>query len=238
MDKIELQRLLDGELDHEQRRRLLCQLDEQSTQWRTVALAMLEEQEFRREFTTQTNQQSNSPVSQSNSKVHASPMKSDFVSRSSSRWFPMTLAASLLVGLGVAGGNWLASQFDHGSSPSPKIVGPAIAVQETKKAESTNNVPTDFDFASLKPVGQLSFTSDATSNADDSSVQVPIYETAPEQFNQMLLTHQRQMQEWNEQLRRRGYQLDWQPEMIESRLPDGRSVIVPIQQVHVRNLGQ
>ena len=49
---------------------------------------------------------------------------------------------------------------------------------------------------------------------------------------------QLQMQALSEQLRLRGFQLDWQPEMLESQLPDGRAVVVPVQQMKIRSLGQ
>ena len=240
MDKIELQRLLDGELDRAQRRRVLCKLDEQPNQWRTVALALLEEQEFQRELGPQTKTLV-APLdsrSASNAVVDSSLAKSDATNGSANRWLGLALAASLLIGLGFVGGNWLASQFENKTSPIAKVAGPTIATTESKPAMPLANESAERDFASLKPVGQLSFTSDTTSNASGNSIQVPMYEAAPEQLSQMLLSQQQQMQQWNDQLRRRGFELDWRPEMIESRLPDGRAVVVPIQQVHVRSLGQ
>lgn len=235
MDKIELQRLLDGELDHEQRRRALVRLDEQPSQWRMVALALLEEQAFDRELNSVSQRQSDSTVklSESNVGVNARRFEAKPGGSSKVRWLPMALAACLLVGLGVTGGNWLASRFDGGSRSDSNGVGPSIAIAESKEKD-----PEGLDVAQLKAVGHLSFASDVTSNASDDSVHLPVYEAAPEQLNQILVTQQHQMRQWNDQLRRRGLELDWRPEMLESRLPDGRSVIVPIQQVHVRNIGQ
>jgi hypothetical protein len=54
----------------------------------------------------------------------------------------------------------------------------------------------------------------------------------------MMEQQRRQVQAWNQQLRERGLQVDWQPEMLESRLPDGRAMIVPINQWNVRSIGQ
>lgn len=233
MDKIELQRLLDGELDHAQRCRLLGQLDERPSQWRMVALALLEEQAFSRELGSLS--RSDPHVSQSTSITLADSKhsKSDVNNRAINRWLPVAIAASLLVGIGFLGGNWLASRFDSSSLSDSNIVGNSIAV-----AVPTTNDQEPIDVASLTPVGQLSFASDMSVHSNGDSVQVPIYEAAPEQFNQMLVNQQQQIQQWSDQLRRRGFELEWRPEMLESRLPDGRAVIVPIQQVNIRNLGQ
>ncbi len=233
MDKIELQRLLDGELDHAQRCRVLGQLDEQPSQWRMVALALLEEQAFCRELGSQSQRDPQVSRSASIALADGKHSKSNANSGSISRWLPMALAASLLVGVGVSAGNWLASRFDSSSPSDSKIVGGSMAV-----AEPTTSDQKPFDFASLTPVGQLNFASDMNSQSNGNSIQVPMYEAAPEQFKQMLIAQQQQMQQWNDQLRRRGFELEWHPEMLESRLPDGRAVIVPIQQVNIRNLGQ
>ncbi len=55
----------------------------------------------------------------------------------------------------------------------------------------------------------------------------------------MILENQRrQVDAWNHQLQRQGYQVDWLPEMLQSQLPDGRSLVVPVHQVRVRPIGQ
>ncbi len=234
MENLELQRLLDGELDHEQRRLVLGQLDKQPSKWRMVALAMLEDQAFRREL--------GSISKTSNVLLDRSPMldsETNFPSQKTSalgeinRWLPMSLAAGLLIGVGAFGGNWLASRFGSsdpmkGSNLSSSVA--SVAPVGSGQAASSASP--------LRPIGELKFASDVSSSANDDSIQVPMYEAAPGQLKQMLITQQKQIQQWNDQLRRRGYELDWQPEMLESRLPDGRSVIVPIQEVRVRSLGQ
>ncbi len=239
MDEIELQKLIDGELDRSQQKQLLCQLDRESSQWRVVALALLEEQEFRRELGSGTSKINDTltTLAQSNSddELKSSPPKSipSIGNNKVQHWLPMALAASLLIGIGSIGGNWLASQFD--SNPPTKVDGApsSVAISERKTSD-----PAELNYALLKPVGQLSFSSDGAANTNVTPVQLPIYEAAPDQINQMLQMQQRQMQALNEQLRRQGFELDWRPEMLESRLPDGRAVIVPVQQINVRSFGQ
>lgn len=228
MDKIELQKLVDGELNRLEQRQLLCQLDEQSTEWRSVALALLEEQEFRRALGSPSNIHSAlDPNTREIPLVPASP------SNHWKNWLPMALAASLLVGVGSIGGNWLASRFEKSQTAISDSQPTSIAVAEDKtKASGQSN------YASLKPVGQLSFSTDVASGSNAAPMQLPIYEAAPDQISQMLHMQQLQMQALNEQLRLRGFQLEWRPEMLESQLPDGRAVIVPVQQVNVRSLGQ
>ena len=230
MDKIELQKLIDGELNRSEQQQLLCQLDEQKTEWRSVALALLEEQEFRRAIGSQCNV--NSVLKPNTSEVQLVPGSS---SKHWKQWLPMALAASLLVGVGSIGGNWLASRFEKSQQVISESPPTSIAVAQ---AEDKASPSSESSYAALKPVGQLSFSTDGTSGTGAAPMQLPIYEAAPDQINQMLQMQQLQMQALNEQLRLRGFQLEWRPEMLESQLPDGRAVIVPVQQVNVRSLGQ
>jgi hypothetical protein len=151
------------------------------------------------------------------------------------RWLPMSLAAVLLVSVGAFGGNWLASRLGSNDALRSNDKDSSVAFQESASPDQTASA---LDVRSLRPIGELKFASDDGSSLNGDSVQVPMFEAAPEQLKQMMITQQKQIQQWNDQLRRRGYELDWQPEMLESRLPDGRSVIVPIQEVRVRSLGQ
>jgi len=228
MDKIELQKLVDGELNRSEQRQLLCRLDEQSSEWRSVALALLEEQEFRRVFGSQSDLSDAPELSDREVQLVPAPP-----SKQGKQWLPMALAASLLVGVGSIGGNWLASRFDKSQSATSVEQQSSIADVKAK----TNN-SSGMSYASLKPVGQLSFSTDGASDTNGTPMQLPLYEAAPEQINQMLQMQQLQMQALSEQLRLRGFQLDWQPEMLESQLPDGRAVVVPVQQMKIRSLGQ
>ena len=246
MDKIELQRLLDGELDHEQRRLLLCQLDQQPTQWRTVALAMLEDQAFQRELKSMG--QLSEPMAKTQTVPSMDPVrivaaKKPTVSEGQKsrtlsdpfmvRWGSTALAASLLVGIGIGGGNWLAQKFESKRPSFSATQAPSVAVHE-----AIVEVKSPSEFRDLKPVGQLRFARDESPDSKVAPLQLPLFEAAPDQITQMLQMQQRQMQALNEQLRRRGFELDLQSEMLESRLPDGRAVIVPVQQVNVRSIGQ
>ncbi len=50
MTELELQRIVDGEMTSAERARCLKQLDDQSPQWRTLALGLLADQDLRRYF--------------------------------------------------------------------------------------------------------------------------------------------------------------------------------------------
>lgn len=235
MDELDLQRLTDGELDHATRRQLLCQLDNNPSQWRGVALALIEEQEFRRQLGLTSSSISDatdvSTLAPTPAVHYSSEARPEVPLRWN--WLSMALAASVLIGVGAMSGNWMASQW---SAPSPSVatdVGPTVAVVEGNEHERqvSNQI-------ALKPVGQLSFPGDTTIGSNASPVKLPMYEAAPEQISQILQVQNRQLQDLNEQMRRRGLELDWQHQMLESQLPDGRAVIVPIQQIHVRSIGQ
>ncbi|MDZ4847669.1 MAG: hypothetical protein SGI77_00100 [Pirellulaceae bacterium] len=235
MDELDLQRLTDGELDHATRRQLLRQLDNNPSQWRGVALALIEEQEFRRQLglasTSITDATDVSTLASAPTVRYSSEARPEVPLRS--KWLSMALAASFLIGVGAMSGNWMASQW---TAPSPSVatdVGPTVAVVEGNEHERlvANQI-------ALKPVGQLSFPSDTIIGSNVSPVKLPMYEAAPEQISQILQVQNRQLHDLNEQMRRRGFELDWQHQMLESQLPDGRAVIVPIQEIHVRSVGQ
>jgi hypothetical protein len=244
MEPLELQRLVDGELDAHERRRLLQRCDEEPPQWRTLALSLLEEQSFRKEvalFAKGT--AANEPIESTTIALPTNP-KDVTASNTKHAWGPLALAASLLIAVGFFTGYGLNSINRDAANPSTGPMNTALVTGSSNiaqaKPEASPSGPMNSTFPSDPPraVGELRFVRDESMPKQSEQVGVPIYEVRPDHIQQMMEQQFRQISEWNRQNRNRGVQIDWKPEMLESQLPDGRAVVVPINQWNVRPIGQ
>jgi hypothetical protein len=252
MDPLEIQRLVDGELPPSERKQLLRQIDSEPENWRMVALALLEEQAFSKE------------IRQVNGSMVSMPPNTLTVTRASdayqdnllltffgkSGWkgivLSATLAASVLFVIGITVVQTMFNDSVDGSNSTN-----AIAQSDALPANTiTNSIPIDNDWGS--PVGELTLASDDATlqpSGNFSAMQgqaqprgntnrIPVYEVRADQAKRWMEDEARRMDSWREQLRQRGYELDSKPNRIEKTLPDGRSLIVPVNQWNVRPLGQ
>ena len=244
MEPLELQRLVDGELDALERRRLLQRCDEEPPQWRTLALSLLEEQAFRKEvalFSKDT--PANVPV-ESPTTALPTHLKDEAKSNTKQAWGPLALAASLFIAVGFCTGYGLNSISHEVAGPSTDRMNTALAAGSSDAAIAKPGASTSGSMSSTlisdqpQAVGELRFARDESNPSQSKQVGVPIYEVRPDHIQQMMEQQFRQISEWNRQNMKRGVQIDWQPEMLESQLPDGRAVVVPINQWNVRPIGQ
>jgi hypothetical protein len=241
---MEWQRLVDGELSHEERRRLLLKLGDALEPWRSLALALLEEQAFRQHFSKPETVASSEPRQE----VSLSPAQADLTLHRSGAtgWRSMgyALAACLLLAVGFSSGyRWNRSGSSQaGSAEVLAKVRPEVGGVDTAAVAAAER--TDRGASSKpavgppRPIGELRLASDDGVIDPTSTIGWPVLEVGPDHVQQMMEQQRRQVQAWNQQLRERGLQVDWQPEMLESRLPDGRAMIVPINQWNVRSIGQ
>lgn len=233
LSPLNLQRLVDGELSASERRAVLQRLDQAPEQWRAVGLALLEDQAFRRESKWFGSVGGESPTDIVDQPVEpvqinkpVAPNQSKFAR------YRLATAACLLIAVGFGTG--------YGLRRQSTFIAPDAA---TLAANANSPNRNDSNAASLvsdsipRPVGELHFAGDEASNEAVASG-VPVFEVRPDHVQRMMEQQLQQVNEWNRQLQRRGLQLDWQPEMLESRLPDGRAVVVPVNQWNVRPIGQ
>ncbi len=250
MDPLEIQRLVDGELPPSERKLLLKQIDSAPENWRTVALALLEEQAFSREIrhanVLMASQPPNTLTVARASDAYNDSWRITFFGKSGWKGIVLsaTLAASVLFVIGIT---VVQPMFDSSvdGSNSTNAIAQSAASQSNKNSNPINN-----DWGS--PIGELTVASDDASlqpTKDFSAVQgqtqphensnrIPVYEVRADQARRWMEDEARRMDSWREQLRQRGYELDSKPNQIERTLPDGRSLIVPVNQWNVRPLGQ
>jgi len=216
-----LQMIVDGECSHEVRLDFLRELDAEPQGWRTLALAMLEEQQWMNQISAA----SHSPLS---------PIASDCISAeaplnnaekprlksvrpfvSSQVWFS-ALAAGLLMAIGFYGGSFLADRSSAlSSSNAPSVV---IA----------NEPPREIDYRGMKMV---------VTGPNSEPSEIPIYDMEEVDPTVMWAKENYEIARMNEKLRKQGYELDIRPEYYTGTLNDGRKLIVPVKNVGLKPFG-
>ncbi len=210
IDRLSVQRLVDGELDHQERAALLAQLDRDPSLWRHVALAFVEDQAI----TTEVRKEQ-SLVSTAEYAKPSLPMTAVISNlETKSNWKTLlSLAASLILVLaGFAIGNQI-------GNIAPKK--DPIAQTPLPPPETDNFLPAS---DGLEQAGTLVFIGQNN--------EIPIYQ--PPQFEERLLGRKEQeLRKIQGQLRRHGLGLNMQVKMLEGQLPDGRRVVVPIRNFEI-----
>jgi hypothetical protein len=249
MDPIELQRLIDGELNADDRRRLLLEMDRQPQHWRGVALSLIEEVTFRREvagfvkgneaasltdFAVGTGWQDvDKPVALGAN--HRVPSQ-----RSEVPWWQLATAACLMIVVGFGAGYGL--NMMYGISTKNPSVPPTIAAMKdqpnTMVASDTTKPSATSKSRLPRAIGEIELVSDVGLPQASARSTVPLYEVDPEHVQQMMEAQYRQINEWNKRFKDRGFQIDWKPEMMQSQLPDGRAVVIPVNQWNYVPIGQ
>ncbi|MCY2980648.1 MAG: hypothetical protein NTU79_18450 [Planctomycetota bacterium] len=216
-----LQMIVDGECSHEVRLDFLRELDAEPQGWRTLALAMLEEQQW----LNQISAASHSPLS---------PIASDRISAeaplnnaekprlksaqpfvSSQVWFS-ALAAGLLMAIGFYGGSFLADRSSALSRSKP----PSVVV--------ANEPPREIDYRGMKMV---------VTGPNSETSEIPIYDMEEVDPTVMWAKENYEIARMNEKLRKQGYELDVRPEYYTGTLNDGRKLIVPVKNVGLKPFG-
>lgn len=216
-----LQMIVDGECSHEVRLDFLLELDAEPQGWRTLALAMLEEQQWMNQISAA----SHSPLS---------PIASDCISAevplnnaekprlksaqpffASQAWFS-ALAAGLLMAIGFYGGSYLADRSS------------ALSSSKVPLSVVANEPPREIDYHGMKMV---------VTGPNSEPSEIPIYDMEEVDPTVMWAKENYEIARMNEKLRKQGYELDVRPEYYTGTLNDGRKLIVPVKHVGLKPFG-
>jgi len=213
--------IVDGECSHEVRLDFLRELDAEPQGWRTLALAMLEEQQWLR----QINAASHSPLSPIASECISAEaplinaekprLKSAHPFVSSQAWFS-ALAAGLLMAIGFYSGSFLADRSS--ALPSSKATSVVVA----------NEPPREIDYRGMKMV---------VTGPNSEPSEIPIYDMEEVDPTVMWAKENYEIARMNEKLRKQGYELDVRPDYYTGTLNDGRKLIVPVKNVGLKPFG-
>lgn len=229
LDSIQLQRLVDGELPSGEQAALLRNLDGDPVQWRRVALALLEDQAFRREFAMVCS-------SESKSRTADVPVEVGDTSRPIGRsawrmgWQqPWLLAASILLLVsGYFSGSYL-RDWSRLPVNSGGLVGAALPKSGSEAGALRPDLAGEEEMGTLRLVSQ---------EPNSPSVELPIYQVSELEPSQLIGTDPDTLMDIRRQLRRRGLDIDVQTELLEGELADGRKLVVPVRNVNLRSYGQ
>jgi hypothetical protein len=230
-------RLVDGELSESQRKELLTSLDQAPDGWRRCALAFLEAQCWKKELgslrhTVPAGSPTAVQIAQPN-KRNSPPFR-----------LPGTLLAMVASFLLVMGAGILWQQWGNrpggsfGISGTNQIAGnigrqPATmtSASQTSAAQAngqSNNAGAPWQWVKLTPAG---------STDSDQTVQLPAIQRdrIDEQWLQSLPSPI--PENVVQALRRNGYEVQRQQELMPMPLKDGRQLVVPVDQVEVHYVG-
>lgn len=213
MNPNKIQMLVDGECSHETRAEVLREIDSEPGQWRTLALALLEEQQWSKELSIVPQKPAiQQPLA--HPLVHSEPLRS--ASSSAWRvpnWLP-ALAASVLLAVGFYGGTFLPNR----DTPTVDMS------QQGESLVSTSNEP--IDYSAMKVV---------VTGPDAQKAEIPIY--GQNEMGLMWAKEDYEIAKANQRLRKKGFELDVRPEYYTGKLNDGRQLVVPVKHVGLKPYG-
>lgn len=231
----QIQSMVDGECSDELRAVLLREIELKPAEWRNLALALLEEQQWSKQIAAlgRINAPSHIvPASASWSLDAASVDLPGRLSRGSSAsafpWMP-ALAASLLFGLGIFGGSYLPNLRPLKSEGGDNV---ALAKNEigTRQAES-------FDESSVRRANLDTNMKMLVSGPNKETTEIPIYDLKAIDHDVFVARELYEVARINQRLRKEGFELEVRPEYYTGKLNDGRQLIVPVKHVGFKPYG-
>lgn len=256
IDPIQLQSLVDGESTIAERRAFLSQCEGNPQQWKTLALALLEEQQFRKQFTQigvkQQDPKNPLPSDNFGSIGNPSTLKPEplnvlptyglgnagvpggSVQSRWSTWGPV-LAAGLLAVMGFVGGRTFSGLTRE--SPSSDLVANTQVVGELPRTPTMEQKSPISLVADSDPYHGMPET-DLRVRLPSTDYEIPIFDATNFDPTIALAKQEIEIQELNKRLRKQGFEIDMKPEYVTGKLQDGRQVIVPVHQVGLRQYGQ
>ena len=265
IDPLQLQALVDGECSPGQRRELLEHCDSHPENWREVALAMLEEQQFSkqlhqvatptlvatRSLVATLNPTACHPSEPASLKIVASEPLASLpipsaqtvlhippVSRKQS-WRPV-LAAGLIGLAAFWGGRMVPHSNSHESHPKDTLATNQSTVfkpgiQPNSSGAGGLGAPNQLVSDQSNPYEGLPETDLRVQIGNQN---IPIFDPNDIDPQLVLALQAYEIQKANQRLRQHGFEIDLRPEYMTGQLNDGRQVVVPIHQVGLRPYGQ
>lgn len=231
--------LVDGELPDDRRRDLLAQLDIEPHGWKRCALAFLEAQAWRSEVRRAP--WSGIPVAAPNvSHVSTVPLPRQ------RNLAGLIIVASLLSAVGFGLGRWSVDRQPEHISLATREKLPASekqrppVIDEKPGADAspghTKPAPAADRDESVKVAGVLAWSVDE--NGQTREMSVPVLEGAGIDLKWLLSQPAAIREPVRKELERRGHKVELHRQLITLSLKDGRSVVMPIDQVDVRFAGR
>jgi hypothetical protein len=228
MNPLELQRIVDGELSHELRAELLRALGPDSSHWQELALLLLEDQELSKQILREP------PIAPKHlirASLESDAPPSTRSKKSSLGYRLLAVCTIFAVGLGsgLGSGFWFKAIAPQASSSSQ--------ASSLAKSDMPSAFPSDSNRASGASFDYVSPWRVRVENASDRAIEIPLVDAREIDPQLILANNALEIAKLNQQLKRRGYELEAKPTMYSGALEDGRRIMVPIHNVSLRPYG-
>jgi hypothetical protein len=228
MNPLDLQRIVDGELSHELRSELLRALGPDSSQWQELALLLLEDQELSKQILREP------PIAPKHivrASLESDALPSTRSKKSSLGYRLLAVCAIFTVGLGsgLGSGFWFKAIAPQAASSSQ--------ASSLTKSDTPIAFPSDSNRASGASFDYVSPWRVRVENASDRAIEIPLVDAREIDPQLILANNALEIAKLNQQLKRRGYELEAKPTMYSGALEDGRRIMVPIHNVSLRPYG-
>ncbi|MFN9345949.1 MAG: hypothetical protein ACK6DQ_05085 [Planctomycetota bacterium] len=214
MNALELQRLVDGQLTHHQRADLLGSLKTDDPQWRELALRLLEEQQWSKEICLDPQTIPNEIQAESDSAksiVKRNDFKENTKRRTNIYWNAL-LASCTLFAIGLYAGYQFRYHVKYPSAVAPL-------------ADSSNSI----EYASPFKV--------RVESPSTTPIEIPLLDARDIDPKLIFANNSYEIAKLNQQLKRKGYELDIKPTVYSGSLQDGRKFVVPVHDVSLKPHG-
>ena len=231
MNALELQRLVDGQLTQAQRADLLGGMQADDPQWRVVALRLLEEQQWAKEICLGPARLPSGVISSTDwpqSTVAGKELQKNSSRRTRSFW--NTLVACCAV---FAIGLYVGYQFRY-HLQEPVTHEQSIANSAPSNPEALRDSPMDLTSNPFEYDSPWRVRVDSPSA---SPIEIPLLDAREIDPNLILANNSFEIAKLNQQLKRKGYELDVRPTVYSGSLKDGRKFVVPVHDVSLKPLG-
>lgn len=239
------QRLIDGEISHRERADLLNGLDKDPSQWKVLALDLLEElvwvQQLPKSAEVNSHEESYSTSQQST--LQTTLPNTDHARRSldkasSTRWgvrqfSTLATAATFLLALGWFAGRHpsfkpLQQSLEPGqyTAAKPPVTEKNAAQADVAQQWASNSLPLGRSSMRMQMQGE-----------DQFAHEIPLLDAKEFDPKLVLANEALEFAKLNQQLKRKGYQLDVQPQYLSGNLDDGRKILVPVHNVSLKPYG-
>jgi hypothetical protein len=227
MSPLELQRLVDGQVSHAQRAQWLQDLAPQDPQWRTLSLLLLEDQALAKEISgsPMTKILAPVPVASTDAPSDKSNRLSNRLSKSNSKdWkhlWSTLLACSALFIIGLYSG-YLGRYLT--TNPNP------VSTQPVTNSIAESN-------QSLKSLPYDSPLRVRVESPSGMPIEIPLVDAREIDPQWIIANNSLEIAKLNQQLKRRGYEMDAKPKIYSGALQDGRRFVVPVHDVSLKPFG-
>jgi hypothetical protein len=253
----QLQRLFDGESSHAQRSQLVQLAEQTPGLWRRIGIGLLEEQALQLNRSSFAGAESNrltssliqAPRSESAhdtvDKIQITSAASSLPTKPSANLsMMMVLAASvslLILGFAIGRSPWRTNSESLLTENQPPFDRIQIASNPTSAVDPPE-IPPRVDPTADKLAGKLagnpsSLRLISTGSQGENTFEMPLIEVDDVNEETVLGQPTQWLQGLQRDLARRGVMLEYEAALLDSDLPDGRKVFVPIREFKLTSLG-